>query len=105
MEEYPSTDFCHVLNGKLFGMWGIWCYYSITKDDFALTLFKAAIESIVDHYPVWGADGQNVSRYCLHNPASEFYHEVQIFELRYYADFFNIPEFREAADCISGAPS
>ncbi len=63
LEEYPNKDFCHVLNGMFFALWGIWDYYVISSDEFALTLLKAGIKTIVDHYPIWNVDNQNYSYY------------------------------------------
>lgn len=97
LEEYPSSDFCHVLNGKLIGLWGLWDYYVITRDTFALTLFQAGIKSIVDHMTDYNLPKQNCSRYCMHyttcNPS---YHQIHLDLFRYYDQFFGIPAFAAA---------
>lgn len=104
LEEYPSPDFCHVLNGMLFGLWGLWDYYALTGDEFALTLFEAGIKSIVDHYPSYRVDGKNGSRYCLHyaGSAGETYHAIHLIQIQTYAEFFAIPELWDAYSMFLG---
>lgn len=101
LEEYPTEDFCHVLNGMLYALWGIWDYYVVTRDQFALILFKAGIKTICDNYPRWKEKYLDYSYYCWHRPMSAYYHQVHLTQLQTYADFFGIPEFRNAVDCFS----
>lgn len=101
LEEYPSEDFCHVLNGKLYALWGIWDYYVVTRDPFALTLFKAGIRTVADNYSYWQARTGKWSYYCRHRFAEAGYHQIHLSQLQIYADFFGIPEFREALRRLS----
>jgi hypothetical protein len=101
LEEYPTEDFCHVLNGMLYGLWGIWNYYVVTRDAFALTLFKAGIRTISDHYPNWKVKNRNLSYYCWHRLIFADYHQVHLAQLQAYADFFDIAEFQDAVDCFT----
>jgi len=94
-EEYPNEDFCHVLNGKLFGMWGLWNYYCITEDEFALALFQGGLASVFDNYPIWNFVGSDGSRYCKHENSCSNYHPIHLDELRKYRDFFGIEEFND----------
>ncbi len=98
LEEYPTIDWCHVLNGKLFGLWGLWSYFVISEDAFALELFRAGIQSVVDNVERWNVAGRNSSRYCLHGLQYAFYHETHVRQLNDYLTFFDIPEFAAAAD-------
>jgi len=101
LEEYPSKDICHVLNGMLSGLWGIWDYYTISYNSFALTLFNAGIKTIADHYPIWNLENQNRSKYCTHGVYKSKYHSIHLDQLEIYAEFFDIPEFWDAAICFS----
>ncbi|MCG8606737.1 T9SS type A sorting domain-containing protein [bacterium] len=101
LEEYPTANFCHVLNGKLFGLFGLWSYYAITRDGFALELFKAGLRSVIDRHSRWDVPKQDMSRYCWHNRTFSNYHMVHLTQLERYADFFDIPEFRQIARCFS----
>lgn len=92
-EEYPSSDFCHVLNGKLFSMWGLWEYYCISRNDDAKRLLQGAIASILDHYPIWDIDGVDGSRYCKHKTTVSSYHWIHKAQIEEYRDMFDIPEF------------
>ncbi|MFC1552639.1 D-glucuronyl C5-epimerase family protein, partial [Candidatus Latescibacterota bacterium] len=97
LEEYPNGDFCHVLNGFLFGLWGIWDYYVITGDEFALTLFEAGIKSILDNLSFWNIEEKDMSKYCSHIIVED-YHVIHQTQFKAYADLLNIPEFNEAAE-------
>jgi hypothetical protein len=101
LEEYPNDDFCHVLNGMMMGIWGLWDYYVITSDKFALTLFESGIKSIVDNLSFWKVAGGGI-RYCGHynfNQANYYQIHLDLFKL--YADFFDIPEFKNAEEYYS----
>ena len=102
IEEYPNPDHCHVLNGKLFAMWGIWNYYVVSCSDRALLILKACIRSVADKYSLWKVPGQTMSYYCLHGCITEIYHPIHLQQLQHFADFFDLPEFRQAVDCYSG---
>jgi len=93
-EELPNADHCHILNGFLFGTWGLWDYYSLTGNDLALSLFEASIQSIIDNHQIWDCEGVDGSRYCLHREHSDpNYHPIHLEQLTKYADFFEIDEF------------
>lgn len=101
LEEYPTEDFCHVLNGMLYALWGIWDYYVVTRDKLALILFKAGIRTIADNYSSWKAKTRTQSYYCWHRHVNAEYHRLHLHQLQVFADFFGIPEFREAGAYFS----
>ncbi|KPK87695.1 MAG: hypothetical protein AMS27_01815, partial [Bacteroides sp. SM23_62_1] len=101
LEEYPCSRFCHVFNGMVSGLWGLWCYYTITGDHFAGIMLEAGIKSVVDNYPQWNCPNQDLSYYCLHYNKNINYHNKHILQLRYFGDYFGIAEFHQAADCFS----
>ncbi len=101
-EEYPNPDYCHVLNGMLYSLWGLWDYYAITGDTFALTLFLAGIRSIADNYQMDNIEGVNSSKYCMHKAdPKEPYHTLHIDLLEMYLNWFEIPEFSEAIEVLT----
>lgn len=98
LEEYPTEDRCRVLNGFLFGLWGLWDYYVVAGDSLALQLFAAGIQSFADHYEEWNIGGQDMSWYCLHHRKYQFYHETHLRQMTDYLRWFDIPEFRDAME-------
>ncbi len=105
LEEYPNPDTCHVLNGKLFGLWGLWAYYVVTDDSFALELFAAGIRTIADHYPIWNIRDKDESRYCLHGLYFPFYHETHLRQFTDYLTYFELPEFDAATELFRRHPT
>ena len=100
IEEYPHDDFCHVLNGYIAALWGIWCYYTISGEDFAGVLLEAGIKTIADNYPAWNYPYGNLSYYCLHQIVRPDYHEKHLVQLRTYGEYFSVPEFFTTANCF-----
>jgi hypothetical protein len=100
LEEYPSTDFCHVFNGYVAALWGLWCYYTISGDEFAAVLLEAGIKTIVDNYPEWNINSQDQSYYCLHYKIDSKYHEKHKVQLRTYGDYFQVKEMHQGANCF-----
>ena len=100
IEEYPHDDFCHVLNGYIAALWGIWCYYTISGEDFAGVLLEAGIKTISDNYPDWNYIYGNLSYYCLHLIVRPDYHDKHLVQLRTYGEYFSVPEFFTAANCF-----
>jgi hypothetical protein len=100
IEEYPHDDFCHVLNGYIAALWGIWCYYTISGEDFAGILIEAGIKTIADNYPLWNYPYGDLSYYCLHRIVRPDYHDKHLVQLRTYGEYFSVPEFFTAANCF-----
>lgn len=97
IEEYPNVDHCHVLNGKITALFGLWEYYVITRDALALKLFRAGVRSLADHWPVWNMTNRNKSYYCLHHSSYPGYHLKHLHQLRFFGEYFHVPELVEAA--------
>ena len=100
IEEYPSQYACHVLNGFLVALWGLWDYYVVSNDENALVLFKASIKTFVDNYANWDA-GINKSYYCKHGidtnvEATPAYHLFHIQQIIGILNWFPIPELEIA---------
>lgn len=100
LEEYPNEDFCHVLNGKMAALWGIFQYYSVSRNKLALALFEAGIKSVVDHFRIWSVNNSNRSYYCLHHNIKDHYHAVHQTQLLAFANKFNIDELYKACYCF-----
>ena len=94
IEEYPNPDKCHVLNGKLYALWGVFEYYAITRDEKVKTAFQAGVKSIVDNFDeCWLALSQPRSMYCSHSLASEGYHNLHINQFKFMNKYLNLSDF------------
>ncbi len=97
IEEYPNPDKCHVLNGMMFALWGVWEYYTITEDNDAKDILLAGLRSIADHCcTFWIDDNLRYSKYCKHGEASAAYHRLHFKLFKAFYDQFKIPEFNTA---------
>lgn len=101
LEEYPNQDICHVLNGKIAGLYGIWEYYVITRDPFALKLFQAGLRTIIDHTNIWNIPGQNASYYCEHHSSYLNYHLLHLYQHEFLGNLFGIQELKDAVGLIA----
>lgn len=84
-EEYPCSPFSHILNGFIFALWGVHDFGIYMKNEKALELAKAGLDTLAKMLPRY--DVGYWSRYGLFphpkpNVASPFYHELHIAQLR-----------------------
>ena len=101
LEEYPNVDICHVLNGKIAGLFGLWEYFVITRDPFALKLFQAGIRTLTDHLSFWNIPNQNYSYYCLHHKSYPAYHLTHLYQLEFLGSVFGVQELVDAVGMFS----
>jgi hypothetical protein len=83
-EEYPTQPSSLVLNGLLFGLWGLRDVAVATGDERARAAWEGGVEAVVGSIERW--DTGNWSRYDLHphrvtNLASNAYHRLHITQL------------------------
>ncbi len=105
IEEYPSPDKCHVLNGMMYALWGSWEYYTITKDENAKQIFQSGLKSILDNFKEYWIDPTPIkSMYCRHYLASEEYHDMHMRIFRDFLVYFDLPELKEALLLLENQP-
>ena len=100
IEEYPiSREYpAHVLNGFIFGIYGIYDYYSLTKNATALEVLKATLTTLKHYLGDYRVE-KDISNYCLgHNHKSLVYHNVHIDQLRTLYQITDDIFFKESAD-------
>lgn len=100
IEEYPNPDSCHVLNGQIFGTWGLWDYYVVSGSETSLDLFCSSLQTIVDNYLQWFIS-ENKTKYCLHNAYKEKYHHVHLRQLESLHAITKNNEFRRIKSKLS----
>lgn len=105
LEEYPSSIFCHVLNGKMAALWGIFQYYAVTKKTLALRLLEAGIKTILDNYYMWNIPNQDRSYYCLHKQYKANYHDLHKRQMLAFANRFHLNDFYRVNECFSNSPT
>ena len=84
-EEYPTDPPSHVLNGALFGLWGLHDVHLALGDEHAGELATEGLEAMAAALPLY--DSGSWSRYDLYphpvtNCASPMYHRLHIDQLR-----------------------
>ena len=82
IEEYPDIEPGRVLNGFIFGIYGLYDYYFLTKDPVCKYYLEAAITTIQKYIGEFRNPG-NVSFYCLrHEHTDANYHQIHIDQLK-----------------------
>lgn len=98
LEEYPSEQPSHVLNGMIFAIFGIYDYYLINRGENELKMLKAAITTIkknMDHY----RNEDNLSYYSMkYSVINPNYHPIHIKQLRLLHAISGIRDFEEMAE-------
>ncbi len=103
LEEYPRDLPCHTLNGMIFGIFGIYDYYRVTKDENAKRLLRASMLTIKRNMHKF-RDKDEVSWYCLKhknfNGKNPFYHKVHIKQLKFLYRITGDEYFNKMADSL-----
>ena len=82
LEEYPSANPTHVLNGFNFALFGLYDYERLTRDPVALDLLRGALRTVRSYGTSYRVPG-GVSLYDLvHRTQFVHYHEIHIWQLR-----------------------
>jgi hypothetical protein len=93
LQEYPTDPPAHVLNGWIFGLWGLYDLSSTRGGDFipadvtgrATSAFEqgvAALAARLPRYDTWGWSRYDLFPHPLVHVASPFYHRLHIEQLR-----------------------
>lgn len=102
LEEYAKDPPMRVLNGHLFGMFGLFDYHRVTLDQRAATVFQGAAATVLS-YGEQFRDPGGVSSYCLRVPTikSEKYHVIHQEQLRMLSRMTGEASFAEMADRLA----
>ena len=80
-EEYPIDPPAYTLNGMIFAIFGVYDYYRITGDKYALSILQASITTIKKNIHLYRNEG-DISYYCLkHKLKNLDYHNIHIGQL------------------------
>lgn len=95
LEEYAGPQPDRTYNGMMFGAWGLWDYWRLTKDARAEHLWDGALTTVVAYAPTIRNPGW-VSSYCVSHPWSTAvgYHFIHISQL---ASLYEMSHHRDLA--------
>lgn len=98
IEEYPEESPDHTLNGFIFGLYGVYDYYELTKDRQAKEISEAALTTLKHYLTEFRKEG-GVSYYCLkHQKQDKKYHQTHIEQLNMLYKTTGDEYFKSMAD-------
>ena len=100
IEEYIVDEPTHILNGFIWGLWGIYDYWLLTKDKNVKKLFDKYIDTIkknLKSYDIGYWSLYELSGLKIKMRASIFYHRLHIVQLKILYSMTNINKFEETA--------
>lgn len=98
IEEVAHSPAIHVLNGCLYGLFGLYEYTATFDDPEFLPVLAACVQGVEEALPLF--DMGWWSRYSLglrSHMATPYYHDVHVQQLRRLAEIFDRPEFARYA--------
>ena len=99
LEEYPlNPSGTHALNGKIFAMFGIYEFMTVTKEPQAEEIFSRSLKTIKAHIQQYYHDS-GISCYCLAHPEirAAGYHTIHLDQLRILSIITGDPYYDEMA--------
>jgi len=98
IEEYPEDIPDQTLNGFIYGLYGLYDFYWLRKDDSSKILIEASLTTLKRYLRDFRNPG-GISFYCLkHKRASESYHQTHIKQLQILYQMTGDEYFKTMAD-------
>jgi hypothetical protein len=98
IEEYPWQEPTQVLNGFIFGIYGLYDYYLLKGDNESHQLIQASLTTILEYISSYRNPG-GISFYCLrHKHLDPLYHTIHIDQLRMLHHITGESDFADMAD-------
>ena len=101
MEKTPT----HILNGFIWGLWGIYDYWLLTKNQGVKKLFDKYVKTIklnIDRYDLGHWSLYELSQLNINMRASIFYHKLHIIQLKILSQMTSDKKFKNISDEWSG---
>ncbi len=105
IEEYIVDPPSHIINGFLWGLWGVWDYFLLTGDERARALFQQCVDTVkqnLHRYDTGWWSLYEVSPYRLKDVASSFYHKLHIVQMHVMHNLTGDAVFRDFAQKWEG---
>jgi hypothetical protein len=101
-EEAPTAHPDTILNGFIFGLWGVYEYWQVSGNPQAEELFQSGSDSLARTLAgydlgIWSRYSLRRGRFGLPDIASRFYHELHIVQLELLASLTGEPTFSQFA--------
>lgn len=101
IEEYIMKDSpTHILNGFIWGLWGIYDYWLLTNNNEVKNLFDKYVKTIfanISKYDIGYWSLYELSNLRIKMRASIFYHKLHIIQLKILSEMTGIHEFKNIA--------
>ena len=100
IEEYLVNPPTHILNGFIWGLWGLYDYWLQSKDTDAKAVFDKFVKTLrsnIDRYDTGYWSLYELSQNRLKMLASPFYHNLHVVQLRILTEMTGINYFKEVA--------
>ena len=102
IEEYiMKKSPTHILNGFIWGLWGIYDYWLLTKDNSVKKLFNRYIKTVlnnVEKYDIGYWSLYELSNLKIKMRASIFYHKLHIVQLQILFNMTGIEDFKNVSE-------
>jgi len=102
IEEYiMKKSPTHILNGFIWGLWGVYDYWLLTKDDSVKKLFNRYIKTVlnnVEKYDIGYWSLYELSNLKIKMRASIFYHKLHIVQLQILFNMTGIEDFKNVSE-------
>lgn len=101
IEEYiMKNEPTHILNGFIWGLWGIYDYWLLTKDEDVRELFHRYVKTIdnnINEYDIGYWSLYEIANLPINMRASTFYHKLHIVQLKILSKMTNNAIFDKTA--------
>lgn len=100
LEETPSSPPSHILNGWIFGLWGLWDVAVGIGDEAARRTYDSSLNCLrqmLDRYDVGWWTRYSLYPHLLPDLAKPFYHKLHIDQVEVLYRLTGLDEFRSAA--------
>ena len=101
IEEYIVNEPTHILNGFIWGLWGIYDYWLLTNDKKTKLLFDKYITTIQSNlykYDIGYWSLYELSELKIKMRASLFYHQLHIIQLQILFAMTDIKLFKDTSN-------
>ena len=98
LEEYSVSPPPHILNGFIFALFGVHDFYSATKNEKVLDLWKAGVQTVEKKLNLYDLGYWSLYNLVHQHPATKPYHALHVKQLKVLYELSGKTTFREYAE-------